>query len=122
MHALIIEDEPLIAFLIEQELLEMGYSCAIAGSEAEAVLSAEEQCPDLITVEERLARGSGIAVVRRSCERQPIATVYVLGVPDLHVERLPRGAVVLGKPFHSFELHQAVVQALRSLGSAAQSS
>jgi DNA-binding response OmpR family regulator len=117
MHALIIEDELLIALFIEEELRDMGYSCVIVENEADAVRAAERRWPDLITVEERLSQGSGIEAVRRICEQKMIATVYVLSVPDVHLDRLSPGTVVLGKPFRSTELHHAVAQAVRSLGS-----
>ena len=47
-HALVIEDFPVIAMSIQDELADLGYSAAIAASEAEAVALAEERCPDLI--------------------------------------------------------------------------
>jgi CheY-like chemotaxis protein len=56
MHALIIEDEPLIAMLIEDCLRLLGYdSIQFAATEAEAVAAASMRCPDLITSDVRLA-------------------------------------------------------------------
>lgn len=45
--ALIIEDLPIIAMSIQDELAELGFSSAIASTEAEAVALAEDHCPDL---------------------------------------------------------------------------
>ena len=78
-HALIIEDFPVIAMSIQDELGDMGFSAAIAATEAEAVALAEERCPDLIIADARLAQGSGIDAVRRICRDRPIAVIFMSG-------------------------------------------
>jgi DNA-binding response OmpR family regulator len=61
VHALIIEDQFLIASLIEDELRELDYiSFDVVDREQEAVAAAERRCPDLITADDRLTNGSGI--------------------------------------------------------------
>jgi len=73
MHALIIEDEPLIALLIEDHLRAAGYlSVDFAVTEAEAVAAAGRRCPDLITSDVRLATGCGIAAVEAICGERAI--------------------------------------------------
>jgi DNA-binding response OmpR family regulator len=66
MHALIIEDQFLIAALVEEELREIGFtSFDIVDREDVAVAAAAVRCPDLITGDENLASGSGMAAVQR---------------------------------------------------------
>ena len=56
MHALIIEDEPRIGLMIEEELSDLGFvSFDRAVTEEDAVRMAEHTCPTLITAVERLA-------------------------------------------------------------------
>ena len=71
-HALVIEDFPIIAMSIGDELAEMGFSTAVAATEAEAVALAEERCPDLIIADLRLAQGCGIEAVRHICGERPM--------------------------------------------------
>ena len=50
MHALIIEDDALLAMMIEDELRELGFTSVVtASTEEEAVSSIAMRCPDLVT-------------------------------------------------------------------------
>ena len=61
MHALIIEDESLIAMEIEEVLRGCGFSSFdFAVSAEEAVAAAARNCPDLITADVQLRPGCGI--------------------------------------------------------------
>lgn len=107
-HALVIEDFPVIAMSIQDDLADMGFSAAIAATEAEAVALAEERCPDLIIADLRLAQGSGIDAVRRICRDRSIAVIFMSG--DL--EELGGGgtgeAGFLSKPFTSTALRSSI--------------
>lgn len=64
-HALIVEDDFLFAWRLEDLLRGLGFeSFAIASTAAEAIAAAEERRPDLITADLRLSDGSGLHVVR----------------------------------------------------------
>ena len=110
MHVLIIEDQPLIGMMIEDELRELGYtSFDFASDQPTAVDLAEIRLPDLITAEDRLRRGSGIEAVRRICARAPIPVVFITGNP------LPSGmsdAVGVRKPFRSADFREAFEAAI----------
>ncbi|HEY5072580.1 MAG TPA: response regulator [Caulobacteraceae bacterium] len=84
-HALIIEDEMLIALEVETLLEDLGFeSFDIADTEDEALHCAERHRPDLITADIRIIGGSGIAAVRAITEALgAIPVVYVTGNPDL---------------------------------------
>ena len=107
-HALIIEDFPIIAMSIQDELAEMGYSTAIAATEAEAVALAEESCPDLIIADFRLAQGCGIEAVRRICRDRPIAVIFMSGDADEMDGGAAGQASFLSKPFTSAALRSSI--------------
>lgn len=109
MHALIIEDEPLIAMMIEDELRELGFETFdIAVYEQQAIIIAEQRCPDLITADDRLTEGSGISAVRTICADKAIPVVFITGNPH---ELDNPDAVSLAKPFGGDALKTAVEQA-----------
>ena len=113
-HALIIEDREVIALMIEDELAEFGYdSAAKATSEGQAIRLAKQRCPDLITADDRLSDGSGIAAVRQICRHQAIAVVFITGDPK-HIEQAIPDAVILEKPFTHSELAAAILLAVES--------
>lgn len=116
MHALVIEDQALIAMLLEDELCAFGFdSIDIATSQEEAIASARRRCPDLITADDRLTTGSGIDAVRIICAEQSIPTVYIVGNPDELRRRLP-DTIVVGKPFMANELREAIQRAALMVG------
>ncbi|HEY0446520.1 MAG TPA: response regulator [Allosphingosinicella sp.] len=99
MHALIIEDEPLIAATIEAELQDLGYtSTSVVSSEADALASAARQQPDFITVDHKLAGGSGTHAALKICAEKAIPLVIITGYP---FEIALPDVVTLGKPFSS---------------------
>lgn len=121
MHALIIEDEPMIARLIQEELSEIGFtSFNIAASEDEAVRMAEHTCPNLITADEKLASGSGFRAVQEICAEQAIPVIFITGDPAS--VRLTN-VVILAKPFDGLALREAAARAAtsaRAFGRASQ--
>ena len=99
MHALIIEDESLIAMAIEDALRDCGFtSFDIASSADEAVAAAARKCPDLITADVELRPGCGITAVQSICSKLPIPIVFITGSPDHVRVRMPDHALI-EKPF-----------------------
>lgn len=113
-HALIIEDEFLIACLIEDALAELGYtSFDLAATAAEAIAAAEQRCPDLIVADNRLASGTGVEAVREICAGKTIPVVFLTASqPDVH-EALP-DAIVVPKPVDMRLLRSSVSRAAES--------
>lgn len=107
-HALIVEDLPVIAMSIEDELADMGFSAATAATEAEAVALAEQRCPDLIIADLRLAQGCGIEAVRRICGDRPIAVIFMSGDLEAIGGDAMGGAGFLSKPFTSAALRSTI--------------
>lgn len=111
MHALIIEDQALIAMMLEDELCVLGFtSCDVATTQESAIAAARRRCPDLITADDHLPTGSGIEAVRIICSEQSIPTVYIVGDPQELRQRLP-DTIIVGKPFMADELREAVQRA-----------
>ena len=109
MHVLIIEDEPLVALLIEDHLRNHGYtSFDFAATEAEAVAAAKARCPDLITSDVRLVEGCGISAVQEICSQQFIPVIFVSATAWEVSERMP-GALIVEKPFTSAVIAKALL-------------
>jgi len=84
-HALIIEDEMLIALEVESLLHDFGFdTCDIVDNPADAVRCARAHRPDIVTADVRILGGTGIdAVAQITAELGPIPHVYVTGNPDM---------------------------------------
>ena len=107
MHALIIEDEPLIAIAIEDALRGCGFtSFDFAVSNEEAMAAASRKCPDLITADVELRPGCGISAVKTICSEQPIAALFITGSADQVRVRMP-GHPFVEKPFSAERIMEA---------------
>ena len=108
MHALIIEDESLIAMAIEDALRDCGFtSFDVAASAEEAVTAAEGRCPDLITADVELRPGCGITAVQSICSEQPIPVLFITGRPGEVRMRMP-GHALVEKPFEADHIMEAI--------------
>jgi CheY-like chemotaxis protein len=107
-HALIIEDELLIALELEYLLKEQGFtSIDIADSPQAALDSARQRPPELITADFRILCGTGVeAVAAIEAELGPLPVVFVTSSAAL-VELAGDRRVVVDKPFSRRELAQA---------------
>lgn len=119
MHALIIEDEYLIAHEIEEQLAELGFrSFSFARSEDAAIAAASDKRPDLITADVRLLPGNGVTAVESICSPKRCPVIFITGFPwDVETD-LP-GAQILRKPFKKGELKKAVSRILAANSNAA---
>lgn len=105
-HALIIEDEMMIALSLEQMLTRLGFSTFdIADSAASALLCARNHRPDMITADGRIRNGAGTEAV-------DLITVALGAIPVVYVTANPglmtgRADPVVTKPFSSETLGAA---------------
>ena len=108
MHALIIEDETLIAMAIEDALRGCGFtSFDVAVSAKDAVAAAAGKCPDLITADVELRPGCGITAVQSICSEQPIPVLFITGSPGEVRIRMP-GHALVEKPFEEDHIREAI--------------
>lgn len=113
MHALIIEDEALIAMAVEDALRGCGFtSFDIAVSSDEAVALAARKCPDLITADVELRPGCGITAVQSICSELPIPVLFITGSPNDVRLRMP-GHQLIEKPFSADRVMIAIKFALQ---------
>lgn len=98
-HVLIIEDEPLIAMLIQGLLEDEGAtSFSFADSQDEAVAAALQRPPSLITSDVTLLSGTGpLAVNAIHAQLGQIPVIFITGTPEDCVPCAPPG-MVLRKP------------------------
>ena len=112
MHALIIEDESLIAMAIEDALRDCGYlTFDFADSTPTAIAAAESHCPDLVTSDVQLSPGCGIDAVQTICLDKVIPVIFITGTAALVEERLGTH-IVVHKPFVSEHISSAVPRAV----------
>jgi DNA-binding response OmpR family regulator len=112
MHALIIEDDGLIAMTIEEVLRDCGFtSFDVAGSLDKAVSAATMRCPQLITADVELQPGCGIDAVQTICSSTLIPVIFITGRSDRVRARMPDHPV-LSKPFNVSDVEAAVRLAL----------
>ena len=108
MHALIIEDEAIIAMAIEDALRDCGFtSFSFATTVESALAAANSRCPDLITADVQLAPGSGIEAIESICSDRPIAVVFITASGAEVQEKFP-DPVLVAKPFGSGDVVEAV--------------
>lgn len=97
--------------MIQDELFAAGYKTVqLASTEQDAIRMAKEQCPDLITVDEELDSGSGVAAIRHICRDRSIPAVFIV-TDSRKVQRAIPDATVLLKPFSEKALKAAIGKA-----------
>ena len=96
-HVLIIEDEPLIALLIEMVLEEAGAtSWDIAVTQEGAIEAALAHPPDVITSDVRLIEGTGPLAVAAICARlgeRPV--IYITANPEACEPRMEASTIIV---------------------------
>jgi CheY-like chemotaxis protein len=112
VHALIIEDEFMIATVIEYVLRDCGFdSFDFASSKEAAIAAARSRRPDLITADVKLETGSGLDAVDTICARPSIPVIFITGIAAQVRDQVSRYAV-LDKPFSEQTLTYAVAASL----------
>jgi CheY-like chemotaxis protein len=113
MHALIIEDEIMIAAAIEFVLRDCGFnSFVVATSTNEAVHAAARRSPALITADVTLAEGDGIEAIRIICDNPTIPVIFITGHAAADVRDQVPDYPVLTKPFSEQTLTYTVAASL----------
>lgn len=110
LHALIIEDEVLIALEIQGQLHDLGYdSFDFAVSPYEALACARARRPDLVTADFRILAGTGVQAVELVVEVcGPLPVIYITA----NVEQVRDcGAPVVEKPIDARKLAAACAAA-----------
>jgi two-component system, NtrC family, response regulator AtoC len=116
---LIVEDDPLEADLLEQELVDLGYKTRWVQDGEAACQGIQESPPDLILLDIMLPKMNGFEVVKRikndpKSRFIPVIMVTALANMDERIKGLDSGADdYITKPFKTFELLARVRSMLR---------
>ena len=112
-HVLIIEDEALVALLIQDALEEAGAtSFAFAMTQEEAVAAARHRTPALITSDVKLLHGTGPrAVTEILAGLGPVPVLFITATPE-ECEPCTPPAIVLAKPINPTAIASAFHQLL----------
>jgi DNA-binding response OmpR family regulator len=110
MDILIAEDEPLIAFELEAELLEAGYTVIGPVATVEEALAASEVTPpELALLNIDLQRGgSGVVLARTLLQRYGAPSIFISGNPREAGEAHDAALGYISKPFFSGAVVAAV--------------
>jgi DNA-binding response OmpR family regulator len=112
VHALIIEDEYLIAQSLRDMLEGFGFTkFSFARSEDAAVVGANQPDIDLITADVRLLPGDGVNAVEAICRERRLPVLFITGYREELEERKP-DATVIQKPIKEGELREAIRKVL----------
>jgi CheY-like chemotaxis protein len=113
MHALIIEDEMMIAAAIEFVLRDCGFnSFDVAATSIQAIRAAARRCPNLITADITLSEGDGIEAIRIICRKPAIPVIFITGHAGAEARAQIPDYPVLTKPFSEQTLTYAVAASL----------
>lgn len=112
LRILVIEDDAMVAAVLAEMLETQGHSvCAIAATEADAVIAALQFRPGMMIVDVKLREGSGVGAVDRILSRGLIAHIFVCG-DAARIRALRPSATVIQKPYFEHDLTCAIERAL----------
>lgn len=112
LRVLLVEDEPLIALMIEDMLADLGLEVARAAATlAQAMRAAEEADVDLALLDINL-KGEQSFPAAEILRRRGIPFLFVTGYGALGIHGTDFQTVVLQKPFASPELRAALARVL----------
>jgi chemotaxis response regulator CheB len=109
MRALVIEDEALLAWMIEEILLEQGIAAVdLAWSETQAIAAAGRNCPHVLIADSHINNGNAVSAVRSICAGTDIPVIFVT-VDAVSMGGALPPAYVVEKPF----VAQTLIDALK---------
>jgi CheY-like chemotaxis protein len=118
-RVLVVEDEMMIAMLIEDMLDDFG--CAVVGPahalDVALELAAAEPAPDVAVLDVNVA-GRPVFAVADALRARGVPLIFSTGYGDGGLREVDRGAPVLQKPFRAGDLAQALQAALALRSSA----
>jgi len=115
---LVVDDEHLIRWSLEQNLKKQGYEVITAGSGEEAMKLIQEDTPDLMLLDVQLPGMNGMEVLEKVKEAEEdviVIMVTALGVLETAVKAMRLGAYdYINKPFNLDELAIVIKKALEN--------
>jgi DNA-binding NtrC family response regulator len=115
---LVVDDEHLIRWSLEQNLKKQGYEVTVAGSGEDALRILQEETPDLMLLDIQLPGINGLEVLEKIKEMEDdvvVIMVTALGVLETAVKAMRLGAHdYINKPFNLDELAIVIKKALET--------
>ncbi len=115
---LVVDDEHLIRWSLEQNLKKQGYEVFIAGSGEDALRLVRDESPDLVLLDIQLPGINGLEVLEKIKDQEDdviVIMVTALGVLETAVKAMRMGAYdYLNKPFNLDELAIVIRKALET--------
>jgi len=115
---LVVDDEHLIRWSLEQNLKKQGYEVSTAGSGEDALRLLQEETPDLVLLDIQLPGMNGMEVLEKVKELEEdviVIMVTALGVLETAVKAMRLGAYdYINKPFNLDELAIVIKKALET--------
>jgi len=115
---LVVDDEHLIRWSLEQNLKKQGYEIISCGSGEEALRLVQEETPDLMLLDIQLPGISGVEVLERAKEIDEdliVIMVTAIGVLETAVNAMRLGAYdYINKPFNLDELAIVIKKSLET--------
>jgi two-component system, NtrC family, response regulator HydG len=119
LKLLIIDDEADHAEVVAESLERVGYECVVATSGASGAKKMDDEEPDLILTDLKMAGMDGLAILRKARQDLPESEVVVItghGDVQTAVEAMKAGAAnFLEKPINLVELRSTVEKAAERL-------
>ncbi|MDH3973832.1 MAG: sigma-54 dependent transcriptional regulator [Deltaproteobacteria bacterium] len=116
---LVVDDEELIRWSLEQNLSDEGYQVITAGTGEDALRLTREELPDLIFLDLQLPGISGMEVLQKVKEISSdiiVVIITALGVVEMVVKAMKLGAFdYINKPFNLDELSLLVEKAVETV-------
>ena len=115
---LVVEDEPSVADLLSEDLVEEGYNCVIAATGEDALRRLSKSNFDTILLDLKLPGISGMEVLRKTKSVYPETAVIVVtaaGDAQTAVEAMKNGAVdYITKPFELERVNSSIEATLKA--------
>ena len=112
-HILVVEDESLVAMLVEDMLLELGARVQATLRLSEAMRLAEHGDFDVAVLDVNLGGGQRSDGVADTLRARGIPILFATGYGERGLAERHRGTATVQKPYHSRELGHAIEQVLR---------
>jgi two-component system, response regulator PdtaR len=114
LRILIVEDDALIAMVLEELLATMGHEvCDTTATQIDAVAAAARLKPDLMIVDGALRQGNGVSAVEEITRTGPLPHFFLSGNSG-RISAARPDSIVLRKPFRFNELSKAIDSAMSS--------
>lgn len=114
MSVLVVDDEHELADILKSSLESQGYFVSLANNGKEAIKILECGNIDVVVSDLLMAGGDGLKV-REKARSLHLPLVFLTGYLESYLDLLPKGCVVLEKPYDLKELVDAIARSYAAI-------